>query len=465
MSTDVDIAVIGAGPAGMTAASTAAEAGLSCVLLDEQAEPGGQIYRAIERLAARGERFAEILGEDYARGAAIAQRFRQSGAVCQAGVQVFDLDADGVLGLIADEGARWIRARRVIVAAGAQERPVPVPGWTLPGVMSLGSAQTLLKSAAMVSDVPTVIAGSGPLLYLAATQLIEAGARIEAVLDTMPRERYLAAAAGLPRALMAGGELRKGLAWKRRLKNSGVRYLSNADAIAIAGEGRVTGLRARVGHRDMDFACSLVLLHEGVVPNVQLAMVAGARHDHDGLQACWRPVLDPFGRTTVANILVAGDAGGIGGAELAAAEGELAACAAAYDLGCIGEREFERRTRVPQALVRRKKPLRRFLDTLFRPRDEVLVPPGDDTIVCRCEEVTAGELRRIAALGCTGPNQSKAFSRAGMGPCQGRMCALTISHLLAAAHDRDPAHTGHLRLRPPVKPVTVGQMAGAPDDA
>ncbi|MEZ5824202.1 MAG: NAD(P)/FAD-dependent oxidoreductase [Geminicoccaceae bacterium] len=348
----------------------------------------------------------------------------------------------------------------MIIAAGAQERPAPVPGWTLPGVMSLGSAQTLLKNAAMVSDVPTVIAGSGPLLYLAATQLQEAGARLEAVLDTTPRRRYLEAASGMPRAWLAGTELGKGLRWKRKLQRSGVRFFSAVHSITIEGETRVTGLRARVGSWTMSFDCSLLLLHEGVVPNVQLAMAAGAEHRYDRLQACWRPVLDRFGRSSVPALYVAGDAGGIGGAELAAAQGELAGLAAARDLDRIDESTLQAKSARQLSLLRRKSPLRNFLDRLFRPREEILVPSGDETIVCRCEEVTAGELRRIAALGCTGPNQAKAFSRAGMGPCQGRMCGLTVSHLLAAFHGRDPADAGHFRIRPPIKPLTVGELAG-----
>ncbi|MCB1969253.1 MAG: FAD-dependent oxidoreductase [Geminicoccaceae bacterium] len=454
-----DVAVIGGGPAGMAAAVAAAGTGLSTVLLDEQAAPGGQIYRSIEKVDERGDRMRQLLGPDYARGADLVRRFRGSTAVYRPRSAVFDLSAEGGIGLVGEGRAQWIEARRVIIAAGAQERPVPVPGWTLPGVMGLGSAQTALKSSAMVSDVPTVIAGSGPLLYLAAAQLVDAGARIEAILDTTPRAHYLHAAPHLPRAFLAGPELRKGLHWQRLLKSSGIEFHTAVHDIRIEGERQVSGLRARAGSWDLHYDCELVLLHEGVVPNTQLAMVAGAEHRYSRLQASWQPVLDPFGRSSLAAVLVAGDACGIRGADIAHAAGELAGLAASADLGALSGDELERRSGASRRLIARKAPLRRFLDILFRPRDEVLVPPDDATMVCRCEEVTAGELRQIASIGCSGPNQAKAFSRAGMGPCQGRMCSLTVSHLLAAANRRDVAGTGHMRIRPPVKPVTLAELA------
>jgi len=340
------------------------------------------------------------------------------------------------------------------------ERPVPVPGWTLPGVMGAGAAQTALKSSGLVPSAPTVLAGSGPLVLLVARQLLAAGADIAAILDTTPRANYMSAAPLLPSAFLAGSDLRKGLAWLREVKRSGLAWHSGVSGIRIEGSEAVEAISFSAAGRRQRIACQLVLLHEGVIPNTQLTMAAGAGHDFDETQWCWRPRADAFGRTDIEPVLVAGDGAGIGGADLAADAGELAALAAAADLGRLAAGDLEARARPVIARMQRKRRVRRFLDRLYRPRQEVLAPPDDETMVCRCEEVTAGELRRVAAMGCPGPNQAKAFTRCGMGPCQGRMCGLTSAAVLAAAGGRSMAEVGHLRIRPPVKPITVGELAG-----
>ncbi len=456
----IDLAIIGAGPAGLSAAVAASELGLTVVVFDEGTAPGGQVYRSIEETGKRPADWLSLLGEDFEKGRDLVARFRKSGAAYRPGHAVFDISPDGGLGVLGPQGAEWITARRILIAAGAMERPVPLPGWTLPGVMGAGAAQTLLKASGMIPSGRTVIAGSGPLVLLVARQLLAAGADIAAILETTPRGNYASAAPLLPRALLAGAEIWKGIAWMRQVRGGRAAYHGNVSDIRIEGQERVEAITYSAAGRKGRLACELVLLHEGVVPNVQLAMAAGVDHYFDVGQACWRPHRDGCGRTSLEHILVAGDSGGIGGAEVAAAAGNVAALAATADLGKLDNSRFDERSRPLLARMARKQPLRRFLDRLYRPRAEVLAPPDDKTTVCRCEEVTAGELRRVAAMGCPGPNQAKAFTRCGMGPCQGRMCGLAAAGILAAATGRSMAEVGHLRIRPPIKPVTVGELAG-----
>lgn len=453
----VDLVVVGAGPAGLAAAVTAREADLSVLVLDEQRAPGGQVYRGIEGAEARGGGWMELLGADYAEGRAIVERFRASGAQYRPQSAVFDVGADGGLGVLEAGAARWLEARRIVIATGAMERPVAVPGWTLPGVMGVGAAQTLLKASAMVPQVRTVIAGSGPLVYLAARQLLAAGADVVALLDTTPRGNYWRAAPLVLRA--AGPELRKGLAWRRAVKATVGQFRTAVADLRIEGGDAAEAVSFTAAGRPERIACDLVLLHEGVVPNTQLAMAAGVAHDYDAVQACWTPRVDGSGRTPVERVLIAGDGARIRGADLAGDAGRLAALAVAADLGVLDRREAQKRGDAARARLLRMAPLRRFLDVLYRPRAQVLVPDADETIVCRCEEVTAGELRRVAGLGCPGPNQAKAFTRCGMGPCQGRMCGLTAAATLAEAAGRPVGEAGHMRVRPPIKPITVGELA------
>jgi hypothetical protein len=203
-----------------------------------------------------------------------------------------------------------------------------------------------------------------------------------------------------------------------------------------------------------------LLLHQGVVPNVNLAMAAGVAHRWDDAQCCFVPVVDEAGRTSVPGITIAGDGAGIAGAWAAEDRGRLAGLAAARTLRPDAGVPDDQVTR--QSLARHMTG-RRFLDAYFSP-PAAFRRPDDATIACRCEEVTAGEIRRTAALGCTGPNQMKAFLRCGMGPCQGRLCGLTVTELLAEAHGKAPDEIGYYRLRPPVKPITLAELASLPAD-
>jgi bacterioferritin-associated ferredoxin len=201
-----------------------------------------------------------------------------------------------------------------------------------------------------------------------------------------------------------------------------------------------------------------LLLHEGVVPNVHAALSLGCAHAWDDAQACFRPVLDPFGRSSEPRILIAGDAGGILGARAAGLRGHIAALGAAADLGRLTPAGAAARAAPLRRLLRREVALRRLLDALFPPRP-ALAAPADEVVVCRCEGVTAGALREAVQLGAQGPNQAKAFTRAGMGPCQGRTCLLPLVGTIAAARGVPAAEIGPPRVRPPLRPVTVGELA------
>jgi NADPH-dependent 2,4-dienoyl-CoA reductase/sulfur reductase-like enzyme len=183
------------------------------------------------------------------------------------------------------------------------------------------------------------------------------------------------------------------------------------------------------------------------------------RHEWDEEQLCWRPSLDDWGRTSLPDIAVAGDGGGIYGAEAAALSGRLAALDAASQLGHIGETERDRRAAPIRAALDRERALRPFLDRLYRPARSVLVPAEDEVIACRCEEVSVGQIRRAARLGASGPNQLKAFTRCGMGPCQGRICGPVVSAVIADTLGKSMAEIGTYRPRAPFKPITVGALA------
>ena len=423
------------------------------VLFDEATAPGGQIYRSIDDTPVVDR---SVLGESYWRGRSLIEAFRASGAQYFPDATVWSLTRDRELGVSFGGGSQVTHAKRVIVCTGALERPFPVAGWTLPGVMSAGAAQILLKSSGLVAGGATVLAGCGPLLWLVAAQYLRAGTSFEAILDTTPRENRRNA---LRHALsfVFSRYFVDGIALMREVRRH-VRVVSGVTSLRALGEKRVSAVAYAIGGTEQTIAADRLLLHQGIVPNVNLTMAAGIEHRWDETQLCWVPVLDAYGNTSVAGIAIAGDGAGIGGAEAARWRGVLAAIEAVRALGRMAGHTDEQHAQDGLAQSLRG---RRFLDELYRPADAFRRPSGD-TIVCRCEEVTAGEISATVALGCPGPNQMKAFLRCGMGPCQGRLCGLTVAELIAAERGVSPAEVGYYRLRPPVKPITLGELAALP---
>ncbi|SOY92699.1 Opine oxidase subunit A; pyridine nucleotide-disulphide oxidoreductase [Cupriavidus taiwanensis] len=452
---DVDIAIIGAGPAGMAAAVAAAASGARVALLDEQEACGGQIYRAIESAPPERQR---ILGPDYAAGRALADRFAASGAQHITGAAVWQVTREHAVHYLRQGRVATLQARQVILCTGAMERPFPIPGWTLPGVLTAGAAQILLKSADVVPAEPVVLAGCGPLLYLLGWQYVRAGVPIRAIVDTTDGADYQRALAHLGGALAGWRYLKKGLALMRTLKRSGVPFYKGATDLSVEGDEAVRALRFTSRGQSHRIATQAVLLHQGVVPNTQFSWALRAAHRWDDTQLCWQPVVDDWGALDLPGIFVAGDGRGIGGAVAAALQGELAGLAAAHNVGRVDAAQRDRQAAPLRAALRSHLSIRPFLDALYRPKPANRVP-ADDVVVCRCEEVTAGAIRGFVALGCSGPNQAKSFGRCGMGPCQGRQCGLTVTEIIADARGVPPQQVGYYRIRPPVKPVTLGELA------
>jgi NADPH-dependent 2,4-dienoyl-CoA reductase/sulfur reductase-like enzyme len=445
----LDLLILGAGPAGMAAAVEARTQNLSVLLLDENAAPGGQVHRGVESRPVRDDQDRD--------GAALATALRASGVECRFGATLWAVEPGGAVFWSEGGAARSATAGRVLLAAGATERPLPIPGWTLPGVMQVGAAQILLKTAGLLPQGNVWLAGQGPLLWLFAVQALDRGGQIAGILDLSDPDGWRRALRHLPAALLAPGYLTKGLAWQRAVRRAGV-PVRRARELRAEGRDKLEAVVAD-GQR---LPAELLLLHDGVVPNTQVTRaIAGCVHDWDAAQQAWKPRLDAWGNTTVPGVMVAGDGGGIGGARAAALSGRIAALEAAHGLGRLTRDQRDALAARLRHARRHELAPRAFLDAFFPPRPAATI--ADNTILCRCEEVTAGRVREAVGLGCLGANQLKAFTRAGMGPCQGRVCGPAVHAAITAARGVDPASVDPFRTRFPTKPLSLGELAALAD--
>jgi len=463
---EYDFVIIGSGPTGMWAAITARQHDLSVLVLDEQPTAGGQIFRNIEHLETYRNSDFRKLGPEYIPAGRLIKRFRACGAAYLPERSVWDMDNELIIRVTTPGGGRnnspsAFKARRILVATGAMERPMPLPGWTLPGVMACTSVDVLFKSSGLLPDCPVVLAGCGPLLLSVANRLLAEGVVISALLDTTPKKALLKAIPYLPAALRAPQYLFKGAGMLLKLKWAGIPVHTGIEYIKAEGKNRLERVRFKSKGRTQTTAADLLLLHHGLVPNFQITSLLGCEHKWYDRQRYWEPVLDKWGNTSVEGVMVAGDCGRVSGSKVSELKGQMAALEAARAVGAISGTERDKLASSVRAELGKHQAPRPFIDQLFKPRLSLIVPEDEDTLVCRCEEVTVGELRRAVRLGAHSPDRVKAMTRTGMGLCQGRMCGLTAAEIIADELNCSPADVGYQRVRTPVKPITLEQLVNS----
>ena len=461
----VDLAIVGGGPAGLAALALGADCGLRCLLIEEAEALGGRVLHGLDGANDRGMPHPEA-----GWGRPLIARARGApGAAILCGHTLVDITPPEIapvgLRLLRDGTLTTRRARRLLLATGSAERAVAIPGWTRPGVMTAGGVQTLMKGAAIVPDGKVVLAGTGPLLLLLAMQLHRAGVEIAALLDTTPRRHVLAAAPLLPGALLWGSVTWRGLGLLASLRRARIPTFRSVRDLSVdsAGPDESSDAMHRVtfshGGRRRSIDCALPIVHFGVVPDTEAARLAGCRvHWAEELPG-WAPVVDGHGNSTRTDTLIAGDAAGIDGAEAARHSGRIAAAEAAVQLGKLSSLRRDALVAADRSRLIRLHRERAFLNRLFVPSDSLRRRPDDSVIVCRCEDVTAGELRRLAAAGVHHIDRMKALTRCGMGTCQGRICGTPAGEIIAEATGLAMQTVGALGVRAPLKPLPIAALA------
>lgn len=323
--------------------------------------------------------------------------------------------------------------------------------------MGAGGADILLRSGGTLSadkNAPVVLAGNGPLLLLLAGHLLEAGVPIAAWLDTGWWSRRIMAAGLMPAGVLDMPYVAKGMKMALRVLKGKVPIIRNVTNIRAVGSDHLEKVVYDAGGKTHEINASTLLRHEGIIPRTHILNSLNARHAWDGVQRYWHPVVDENGRTSVDGISIAGDGTYVHGGDASMLKGTIAGVAIARRLGVISEAEAAYRSGPSRRRLRAMRIARGFLRYVFAPNPAIFNVP-DETLVCRCECVTAGDIRKAVAEGFRDVNEVKRFTRCGMGQCQGRMCGPALAEITAAAQSKEPDAVGCLQVRQPFRPVSL----------
>lgn len=447
--------VVGAGPAGIRAAQALVAAGLRPLVVDEAPACGGQIYR--QRLVPDERSETALYGSEAGKARALHGDFAAlSGRIDYWPQALLWNLRDGVADIAVAGESRSIAYDGLILATGATDRILPLPGWTLPGVFTLGGAQIALKAQGCAIGSRVVFVGTGPLLYLVAWQYMKAGVSVAAVLDAAPFSAKFAMLRGLT---LFPAVVARGMRFVAELRLRGVAIHSGVENVRFEGDDAVSGVSWTQAGRTHRLACDGVGYGLALRSETQAADLADCAFRFDARDRAWLPQRDAAGRSSVRHVYLAGDGAGIAGADAAERAGERAALALCEDRHLPYSPQ---RAAVLDAERARIDRFRDVLEAAFPYPAHWAAGIADETLLCRCEEISSGEAREaIDHFDIVEINRLKAVSRVGMGRCQGRICASAAAELLAAQTGRSLDSVGRLRTQAPLKPVPL-VLAPAP---
>lgn len=459
-----ELAVVGAGPGGLSAAITAAQAGVQVTLLEEYHHPGGQFLRGAHRgesipTKSRTERLSHSLLE----------QLSSKNIAIRTGTLVWGIEGHR-LALQSLQGTEWLSAKKLIIAIGAREIVMPFPGWTLPGVMTVGAAQILFKEHGVLPGKRILLAGSGPLLLATASALVQSKQDVS-ITGILEITRPLSWMKYASVALSDLERLGEGLRYGKSIFAKKIPYHFGYVITRAEGMDRLTGVTiARIDRqgkpiRDSEQQLSIdtLCLSFGFIPNTELTQLAGCSHAYLPERGGWVPVTDETLQTSVDGIYAVGETAGVGGAKTALIQGQIAGLAVALELGKLNKEAFTRRY-IP--LAKQLQPLKRFgsmLNTLFRPSPDFCSLITEETILCRCEQVRVGETRQAIRGGAHTLSALKNQIPVGQGHCQGRNCGPLLTRLISSETGISASKIGQFRPRPPLKPVLLSALANVPN--
>jgi NADPH-dependent 2,4-dienoyl-CoA reductase/sulfur reductase-like enzyme/bacterioferritin-associated ferredoxin len=466
---ETELAIVGAGPAGLAAAVAAAAVGCQVTVIDAYARPGGQYYKQtpLEFHACR----PQALHHDFLQAQQLLAQVEGNAHVrmlSNATVWTAQIEREQerpqLLQVQTPQGNLEVRAAKLILAPGAYDRVLPFPGWDLPGVMTVGAAQTLSKSQRVLPSKRIVLSGAGPFLWPVAAGLVQAGATVVGVFEATTPLQWSPGALRIWRHLE---KLREGNDYLKVLRRHRVPLKFGRAVIAAEGHERVE--RVTVARLNADWTpleggreqleADTLCIGYGFLPSLELSLLLGCAHDYDPVQATFVVRHDANMQSSQPGVFVAGEITGIGGSAVALAQGRLAGMGVAYQLGYVSEREAREQMTLQRRAMCHEQHFASIMQQLFALHPGWRSWPQADTIVCRCEEVRLQQIEEaIRDFGAGDVKTVKSLTRCGMGLCQGRVCGHIVTALTSAATGRDPANVGALSSRPIVKPVMLGAV-------
>jgi D-hydroxyproline dehydrogenase subunit alpha len=480
MTIKVDVAIIGAGPAGIEASLAAAGAGMDVVLIEDGPRPGGQYYKQLpSKYASSGSTKTQK------EGMQLLQRLADSDVRLLTHTLVWGCfaepaDENYLLTLYqkdpqdpdAPDSPYRLEAKTLVLATGAYDYPVPFPGWTLPGVITAGAGQIMVKSQRVRPGQRVLLSGSGPLQLALAAQLVQAGAEVVAVLESS--FSFGTALRHAPAMWGQWKRMAEGWDYARTLVGAGVPYKLGWSVTEARGDGEVQeAVIARLDPNgkpqagtEQTLKVDLVVTGFGLLPNTAAARLVGCKHEYKPEAGAYVALRDDTMQTSMPDVYVIGDAGIIGGAEMGQLEGKIAGIASAMRGGFMEENKARALLANLKPSLKRQKRFADFLQVAFAPGAGLPSLATEDTILCRCEEVTLGDVREAAAWGARSVTEIKAITRTGMGNCQGRICERLVARALADELAEEGAtieSVGSYSVRPPLHPLPLFALAEATD--
>lgn len=465
MADYTDIIIVGAGPAGMEAAIAARRSGASVAIIDRYSRPGGQYFKRMPRSF---NLQADTLHNRQAEQ--ILQMLEESGARILTNTTVWNIEAEANtknwrVFLSGEHAPLELLGRAVILATGAYDRPIAFPGWTLPGVMTSGAVQTLLKSQHVLPGKRFLVSGTGPLQLAVAAQLVSAGADVAGVYEGA--RPGLSALRHIPALWTQWERMKEGFSFMKTLLKAKVPYKTGWSVIEARGDGKVEEIVvARLNAEwepipgsEQTHSVDTLVVGYGFQPINDLARLVGCEHDYHGESGGLVPRRNAFMETTVPGIFAVGDGTGIGGAVLSRIEGRIAGLGAAYSLGLLLQEKAQLALVRERTALLQEQRFARFLGEMFTPGAGLYRLAKPDTVICRCEEITLGEIEQAIEAGCDSLSLVKRLTRAGMGACQGHMCGQLAARILDEKLGADPQRLKSASVRAPVLPVPLTQLA------
>ncbi len=458
----VDLVVLGAGPAGVAAANVASKEGAEVVIIDENSSAGGQIYRAPPNEFQPQNSFKS---DEFREGEKQRNLLENSNLTALFKHRVWSVSSDLVVSTVGPNGLSSWHARSLIIANGALERIIPFPGWTIPGVIGLAASTILLKSQYVLPGQSTVVAGCGPLLIAVANGIIKSGGKVSAIIDLNSKSDWIKA---FPRLLSRPDQLFKGMSWFANIMKAGIKLygghavtntkqVDNVLRISIAPINSAGSILDSKNQKIVEGDC--LAIGHGLFPSTEITRLLKAKHIYDPLKGGWVPLIDDDFRSSIPGVYIAGDATGISGAFSAVQKGRIAGMAAVRDLNVMSSQKYKAKIKSELIILKKNENFGKAAVRLMKFRPELIQTITSETIVCRCEDVFRSEIDEAIESGARDLNQLKAWTRCGMGPCQGRTCSEAIEAILASkVGSRELA--GQWTGRTPLRPVPIEQIIG-----